>query len=64
MAHHRLGKYDVVDGIASHRPYRPALGTEKAIEEILQNSNVLYDNNVVNACVKIIKEKKTYIMTE
>jgi HD-GYP domain-containing protein (c-di-GMP phosphodiesterase class II) len=39
--------------IASHRPYRPAFPMEKALEEITQNSGILYDTDVVNACVKV-----------
>jgi HD-GYP domain-containing protein (c-di-GMP phosphodiesterase class II) len=43
--------------MASHRPYRPALGIEAAIEEISKNRGVLYDAAVVDACVKLITEK-------
>jgi HD-GYP domain-containing protein (c-di-GMP phosphodiesterase class II) len=49
---------DVVEAIASHRPYRPALGVKKAVCEITRNSGILYDEKVVDACVKIIKEQK------
>jgi PAS domain S-box-containing protein/putative nucleotidyltransferase with HDIG domain len=48
---------DVVEAMSSHRPYRPMLGSEKALEEILQNSDRLYDPDVVNACVKLFREK-------
>ncbi len=48
---------DVVEAMASHRPYRPALGIDKAMEEILQNKGVLYDPQVVDACLKLFTEK-------
>lgn len=51
-----LGVADVVEAMSSHRPYRPALGIEKAIEEINQNKNILYDKEVVNVCLKIFKK--------
>ena len=52
-----LAVADVVEAMASHRPYRPALGTDKALEEIQQNRGTLYDTEVVDACVKIFNEK-------
>jgi PAS domain S-box-containing protein/putative nucleotidyltransferase with HDIG domain len=42
-----LGVADVVEAMSSHRPYRPAQGIAKALEEISQNSGVLYDSDVV-----------------
>ena len=48
---------DVVEAMASHRPYRPTLGREMALEEILNNKGVLYDPDVVAACVKLLKDK-------
>lgn len=48
---------DVVETMASHRPYRPALGIEMALAEIKQNRGVLYDPNVVDACVRLFSEK-------
>ena len=53
-----LGVADVVEAMASHRPYRPSHGLEKALEEISQNKAILYDPDVVNACLKIFAEKK------
>ncbi|QWR77345.1 PAS domain S-box protein [Candidatus Magnetomonas plexicatena] len=47
---------DVVEAMANHRPYRPALGIEKALEEITKNSGVLYDSDVVSACVSVFKK--------
>ncbi|MFQ6083013.1 MAG: HD domain-containing phosphohydrolase [Candidatus Aminicenantia bacterium] len=52
-----LGVTDVVEAISSHRPYRPALGINKALEEISQNRGVLYDPKVVDACLKLFTEK-------
>jgi PAS domain S-box-containing protein/putative nucleotidyltransferase with HDIG domain len=49
---------DVVEAMASHRPYRPALGIDKALEEISQEKGVLYDSEVVEACLKLINEKE------
>jgi len=48
---------DVVEAMASHRPYRPALGIEAAIAEIQKNRGTLYDNTVVDACLKLFREK-------
>ncbi len=48
---------DVVEAMASHRPYRPALGIEKALKEIQQNRGTLYDPEVADACLKIFNEK-------
>ena len=48
---------DVVEAMSSHRPYRPALGIEKALEEISQNKGILYDPEVVDTCLKLFKEK-------
>jgi len=47
---------DVVEAMSSHRPYRPALGIDKALEEISMNKGKLYDPDVVDACVKLFKE--------
>jgi PAS domain S-box-containing protein len=48
---------DVVEAIASHRPYRPALGIDVALEEIEKNKGILYDAGVVDICVKLFREK-------
>ncbi len=48
---------DVVEAISSHRPYRPALGVEKAIEEIQIGRGLIYDPVVVDACLKLFREK-------
>jgi len=48
---------DVVEAMSSHRPYRPALGIDKALDEISQNKGILYDPEVVDTCLKLFKEK-------
>ena len=52
-----LAVADVVEAMSSHRPYRPAHGIDKALEEISQNRDVLYDPEVVDACLKLFTEK-------
>ncbi len=49
---------DVVEAMSSHRPYRPSLGIDAALAEITENKGRLYDPQVVEACVKLFKEKK------
>ncbi len=48
---------DVVEAMSSHRPYRPARGTDKALEEIEMQRGILYDSNVVDACLRLFREK-------
>lgn len=52
-----LAVADVIETMASHRPYRPALGIDLALEEILRNRGVCYDPEVADACVKVFREK-------
>ncbi len=47
---------DIVEAMSSHRPYRPALGIKKALDQIKQDRGVLLDTHVVDACLKIFKE--------
>jgi len=49
---------DVVEAIASHRPYRPALGIDVALSEISKGRGVLYDADVVDACLKLFNEDR------
>ncbi len=49
---------DVVEAMSSHRPYRPALGIDAAIEEINKNRGVIYDNDVVDACLELLIKKR------
>jgi len=48
---------DVVEAMASHRPYRAGLGIEEALQEIEKNRGVLYDRNAVDACLRLFREK-------
>ena len=52
-----LAVADVVESMASHRPYRPSLGIDAAMKEIESNRGILYDINAVNACLKLFREK-------
>jgi len=47
---------DVVEAINSHRPYRAALGLDLAIAEIQKNKDILYNGDIVTACIEIIRE--------
>ncbi len=49
---------DVIEAIASHRPYRPANGIGEALEEISKNSDILYDPDVSDACLRLFREKE------
>jgi PAS domain S-box-containing protein/putative nucleotidyltransferase with HDIG domain len=52
-----LAVADTVSAMASHRPYRPALGLDKALEEITSHRGTLYDPAVVDACCRLFREK-------
>ncbi|MDP8269596.1 MAG: HD domain-containing protein [Candidatus Tenebribacter davisii] len=47
---------DTVEAMTSHRPYRPALGIDKALDEIITNKGRLYEPAVVDACVHLFKQ--------
>jgi len=49
---------DTVEAMASHRPYRPSLGIDAAIDELTSKRGVLYDSAVVDACCRVIKEQR------
>jgi PAS domain S-box-containing protein/putative nucleotidyltransferase with HDIG domain len=51
-----LAVADVVEAISSFRPYRPGLGFGHALEEIEAGRGKLYDNDVVDACIRVISE--------
>jgi HD-GYP domain-containing protein (c-di-GMP phosphodiesterase class II) len=46
-----------MEAMASHRPYRPGLGIDAALNEIEQNSGTFYDNTVADACLRLFREK-------
>ena len=52
-----LAVADVVEAMASHRPYRPALGIETALKEIEKKKGIFYDDTVVDACLRVFREK-------
>ncbi|MFP4482133.1 MAG: HD domain-containing phosphohydrolase [Thermovirgaceae bacterium] len=52
-----LGVADVVEAMASYRPYRPSLGIDAALEEIESKKGLLYDPEVVSACLRLFREK-------
>lgn len=49
---------DVVEAMCSSRPYRGALGVDRALNEVVKNSGLLYDSNIVSICVDLFKKKK------
>lgn len=53
-----LAVADVVEALTSHRPYRPALKIEMALNELTQNRNILYDSNVVDTFIGLIEKKE------
>ena len=52
-----IGVADVVEAMVFHRPYREALGLDAALDEIRKNKAILYDPEVVEACIRIFLEK-------
>jgi putative nucleotidyltransferase with HDIG domain len=52
-----LAVADVVEAMCSHRPYRPALGVDRALMEIEAQKGVLYDNDVVDACLTLFRSR-------
>lgn len=52
-----LGVADVVEAMCSHRPYRPALGVDKALMEIGTHSGTLFDSIVVDACLSLFRQR-------
>ena len=48
---------DVVEAMASYRPYRPALGIDVALAEIEKNKGTFFDDAVADACLRLFREK-------
>jgi putative nucleotidyltransferase with HDIG domain/PAS domain S-box-containing protein len=48
---------DVVEAMAAHRPYRPALGIEAALKEIEDNKGILYDETFADVCLNLFRKK-------
>ncbi len=57
-----LSVADVVDAMTTYRPYRPALGLGAAIDEIKKGRRVIYDHEVVDACLEVIEKIDKRIM--
>ncbi len=55
-----VGVADVLEAMVSHRPYRPALGIEKAMEEMQRNRGVLYHPEVADACLHVFQEGRLF----
>jgi PAS domain S-box-containing protein/putative nucleotidyltransferase with HDIG domain len=52
-----LAVADAVEAITAHRPYRPALGIDIALEEMEKNRGRLYDPAVVDACLHLVRDQ-------
>jgi len=52
-----LGVANVVEAMSSYKSYRPALSIDEALIEISNNKNILFDQEVVDTCIKLFKEK-------
>jgi PAS domain S-box-containing protein/putative nucleotidyltransferase with HDIG domain len=52
-----LSVADVIEAMSSHRPYRPTLGVDVALQEVQQKKNILYDGDAVDACLKLFKDR-------
>jgi putative two-component system response regulator len=55
---------DVVESMSNHRPYRPSLGIETALDEITKNKGTMYDPDVVDACLEVVRDKEFRFSTE
>ncbi|KUG23372.1 response regulator/sensory box/hdig domain protein [hydrocarbon metagenome] len=53
-----LAVADVVEAMASYRPYRPSLGVKSALTEIEDNAGILYDRKVVEICLRLFRENR------
>ena len=52
-----LAVADVLESMATHRPYRPALGLDSAIEELQRHRGDLYDADAVDACIDLVRSE-------
>ncbi len=53
-----LAVADVVEAMASYRPYRSSLGLQSALTEIEDNAGILYDSKAVDTCIKLFRENR------
>ena len=49
---------DIIEAMSSHRPYRPAIGLNKALKELEKNSGILYDSKIVSICTDLFRNKR------
>lgn len=59
-----LGVADVVESMSSFRPYRPALGFDQALQDLRDHRGILYDPDIVDACIRLLEEKKFDFQTK
>ncbi len=59
-----LAVADIVEAMSSRRPYRPALGLDKALNQIKQDKGTLLDPRVVDACLRVFKGGYNLPITE
>ncbi|MBN1696460.1 MAG: substrate-binding domain-containing protein [Spirochaetales bacterium] len=52
-----LAVADVIEAMSSYRPYRPPFSIDEALEEIINNKGTLYDQAVVDVCVRLFREE-------
>lgn len=52
-----IGVADVIEAMSSHRPYRPGLGVDAALEEIAKGRGTRFDAEVVDACLRLFRER-------
>ena len=53
-----LAVADIIEAMSSHRPYRPAIGLNKALKELERNSGILYDSKIVSICTDLFRNKR------
>jgi putative nucleotidyltransferase with HDIG domain len=53
-----LGVANVIEAMSSSRSYRPAISIDESLAEISKNKNILFDPEVVDACLRLFKEKR------
>ncbi|HPI98833.1 MAG TPA: HD domain-containing phosphohydrolase, partial [Synergistales bacterium] len=58
-----LSVADVVEAMSSHRPYRPGLGIDKALEEILSGRGTLFDEKAVDCCIRLFRKENFSFVT-
>jgi putative nucleotidyltransferase with HDIG domain len=59
-----LSVADVVEAMSSHRPYRPALGIDVALDEIKNHRGIYYDPEASNACLRLFEKKGYQLIPE